>query len=126
MILVIDETEEEEQEEEEIEEKEQPVIEESQEVLDDTPVTNEVDLPAPVVPVQSQPQPEPTMVLPPTQPTATQELPNMERTYLEQDDSFFTTPTFNEQRAFTDIVSSVQGTYDFLQDSHIESQSKLH
>ncbi len=112
--------------EEVVEEQEKPVIEELEEVLDDTPVTDDADLPTTVVPtVQSQPQPEPTMVSPPTQPTATQELPNMERNYLEQDDSFFTTPTFNEQRALTDIVSSVQGTYDFLQDSHIESQSKL-
>lgn len=41
----------------------------------------------------------------------------------EQDDSFFTTPSYNGQRAFTEIVSSVQGPFDFLQDSHIESQA---
>lgn len=39
----------------------------------------------------------------------------------DQDDSFFTTTAYSERRAFNEIVSSVQGTFNFLQDSTIES-----
>ena len=41
-----------------------------------------------------------------------------------EDDSFFSTPTFPaEQRPFQDIVSSVQGTFNFLQESHIANEN---
>ena len=41
------------------------------------------------------------------------------------DSSFFSTVASNRPRQFKEIVSSVQGTFDFLQESQIDIDSKF-
>jgi len=76
----------------------------------------------PSEPVQELVEPEPEQ---PKQPEP--EVDDSEdAVYANEDDSFFTTTPFPRHRPFQEIVSSVQGTFDFLQDSEINLEAPPH
>ena len=49
--------------------------------------------------------------------------PGVGMTTEEADTFFSTSSTYNRPRPFNEIVSSVQGSFDFLQDSELEQQN---
>lgn len=117
-----------------VQEEAQPIVQEEE--LDFTAST---DIQAPSQPLETpaeMPQPimeqqpvtsldfglgsDPQMLAPQTQ----QAFPDQPGAGLpSEEDTFFSTSNFNRPRPFNEIVSSVQGSFNFLQDSEIEQQN---
>ena len=71
--------------------------------------------------------PEPTSALSQEQEEAAAAVAAAQQQAYEEQESFFSTePAFSRQRPVQEILSSVQGTYDFLQESHVDMDSPAH
>lgn len=121
-------------EEEESQEEEEPAIQEEQQL--DFTASPEVQ--APSQPLDT-PAELPTPIIEQQQPVASLDFglgsdPQMLGSQAQQafpdqtgvpseEDTFFTTANFSGPRPFNEIVSSVQGSFNFLQDSEIEQQN---